>query len=482
METNKECVWEYQKNCIMQANEIIKNDKNAIISLPTGAGKSRIVLEVVKELLSVKPNAKIIIIANRRVLLDSVWRSEISRWAPNLKRKITSIDGRREPFTRDTFWNNAKNYNYVVIATPQIITQDINNRRLDIRDFDLIVLDEAHHSIKKEGDRYILAANYKFLNQFSKPILGITIRKNESIPIKVQETAKILNAFLITDESVKEKPLEKNVIYLTNRKREEAEKILNKEIARLIAIFKSKYPTFNGFPFTNVESTIKKCNIKDESNQLFVKNLAKKYYKYNQIKKYLNEDQVEYIKKEFLIDNSEINKSLSLILNDYEKIKLNAVFDNIRIMKESGPVLVFVKFRSTANELTDILKRNGISSGLIIGGLYDFPAEKLKEYIKNRIEVLVATYDMCGEGLNLQYFKTIFLVSGIRNDFKRLNIEGRIRGGKLIQFIYKNSDEIDGVVNTNIFKKNNFFSYIKSLFLSLLILIKSFYTKILRIL
>ena len=83
---------------------------------------------------------------------------------------------------------------------------------------------------------------------------------------------------------------------------------------------------------------------------------------------------------------------------------------------------------------------------MLIGGIYDYPSEKLKEFTRKEIKVLVATEDMCGEGLNLGYFRTIILCGGIQNEFKRLNIEGRIRGGKLIQLLYNNSDEVRGMV------------------------------------
>jgi len=441
-------LWEHQKSCIAQANEAVKKGENAVISLPPGAGKSRMMLEVVKEFLSSKNDARILIVANRRVLLDSVWRAEIHKWTPELGSRVATVDGRREPSTRETFWSNAKEYNYAVIATPHIVTKDIAAGSLNVNDFNLIIVDEVHHSIKFTGGAYKRSSNYQFLDAFNQSIIGITIRSNIAIPRKVVATSKLLNAVLITDESARERNLEKQVIHLENSRREAAEEILDKEIGKLLAMFKSKYPGFNGFPFGDLERTKKACNLTGDVELKKLNLLAGQYYKIKTVKRYLDEDNAEYVRQN-LLPSTDFGWGMKLtpVLEEWEKIKLKTALDTTK--KENGesrPVIIFVRFRATAKQLYTLLKEEGINARLLIGGIYDYPSEKLKEFTRKEIKVLVATEDMCGEGLNLGYFRTIILCGGIQNEFKRLNIEGRIRGGKLIQLLYNNSDEVRGMV------------------------------------
>lgn len=448
MAENENDLWEHQKNCIAQAKKAVNGGKNVIISLPPGAGKSRVMLEIVKEFISSKQDARILIVADRRVLLDSVWRAEIHKWVPELSSRVTTVDGRREPSTRDTFWSHAKEYNYVVTATPQIVMKDISTGVLNINNFDILILDEAHHSIKFSGGAYKRSLNYLFLDTFNHSIVGITIKSNTVIPNKVIATAKLLNAVLITDIRAKERDLEKHVIQLNNNKREAAEDVLNKEIGRLLIIFKSKYPAFHGFPFSDIERTKTLCRISKGIESQKFEMMTGQYYKIKTIKRYLDEDNTEYVITN-LISATKYNYSsaLSNILDGWQKIKLKAAIENTKEENSAGrPVIIFVRFRATAQVLYALLKKEGINSGLLIGGIYDYPSEKLKEFTRNGIKCLVATEDMCGEGLNLQYFRTIIICSGIQNEFKRLNIEGRIRGGKLVQLLYKNSDEINGRV------------------------------------
>ena len=457
MAEDRNDLWKHQKNCIAQANMAVKGGKNVIISLPPGAGKSRIMLEVVKEFISSKRDASILIVADRRVLLDSVWRAEIHKWTPELGGRVTTVDGRREPSTRDTFWSHAKDYNYVVTATPQIVMKDISRGILNINNFDLLILDESHHSIKFSGGAYKRSLNYLFLDTFNHPIVGITIKGNTLMPKKVVAAAKLLNAVLITDINAKERDLEKHVIQLNNNKREAAEEALNKEIAKLLIIFKSKYPAFSGFPFGDIERTKTLCKISNAIESQKFEMMAGQYYKIKTIKRYLDEDSTEYVITN-LISTTKSNYStvLNNILDGWQKIKLNvAIEKTIEENRVGRPVIIFVKFRNTAKVLYSLLRDAGINTGLLIGGIYDYPSEKLKEFTRNRIKCLVATEDMCGEGLNLQYFRTIILCSGIQNEFKKLNIEGRIRGGKLIQLLYKNSDEINNMVIQSNFNSKN---------------------------
>ena len=440
-----EPAWEHQREIIDKSISIINQGKNAFVALPTGAGKSRIALEIANAVMSTNKNTHILIIGPRRVLIGSVWRSETKKWARDIADKIVSFDGRREADTRDTFWNNVSRYNYIVLATPNIINSCFNKRLFDINYFNLIIIDEAHHSIKRNGNSYIRSVNYQFLNSYRNKILGLSIR-GKTILENVEATAKMLKAELITSDHAKEKKLDKIVIKLYNEKRLEIDYIIKKEVGHLVAIFTSKFKNFKGFPFSNAEASIRQCGLDPKSNDAgFIRSQCSKFYKLMTINRYLDEDNVAYVRDNLLKEQDGVYAKIADALSGYNTMKIKeCVLTTKKEVIDGRPTLVFTQFRDTAYALFKLLNEAGLKTELLIGGVSSFPEEKLKEFISQKIAVLIATTEMGGEGLNLQYFRTIILLSGIKSNFKRLQLEGRIRGGRLIQLLYLGAKEEEG--------------------------------------
>ncbi len=447
--TETEPVWEHQEEIINTALSVINDHKNVLIALPTGSGKSRIALEIANKIRKINNTAHILIIAPRRLLIGAVWRSEVKKWARDIASNIVSFDGRRESDTRDTFWNNVIKYNYVVLATPNIINSSFKKGLFNINYFDIIILDEAHHSIKHNGEEYTRSINYQFLNSYTNSVLGLSIR-GKTILKNVEAAAKILKAELITSESARERNLEKIIIKLYNEKKLEIETIIEKEVGRLLAIFQSKFKNFNGFPFYNVDLTIRKCGVDIKSDAAnLIRTQSSKFYKLMTINRYLDEDNIDYVENKFLKEQDIVYKKIAEVLQTYSTLKINeCVSVTKKELMDRKPVLIFTQFRDTAYTLLGILNKVGLKTEILVGGVYPFPEEKLKEFINQGINVLVMTMEMGGEGLNLQYFRTIILLSGIKSEFKRLQLEGRIRGGRLIQLIYLGTkEEVGSAIN-----------------------------------
>ncbi|MGC8621913.1 MAG: DEAD/DEAH box helicase [Caldisphaera sp.] len=442
MMVETEPTWEHQREVIDKAISIINQGKNAFVALPTGSGKSRIALEIANIVRSTNKEAHILIICPRRILIESVWRSEARKWATDIADKVMSLDGRREADTRDTFWNNVSRYNYIVLATPNIINSGFNEGLFDINYFDLIILDEAHHSIKHNGNSYIRSVNYQFLNSYRNRVLGLSIR-GKTILKNVEAAAEMLKAELITSDNAKERKLDKIVIKLYNEKRLEIDELTKKEIGRLLAIFMSKFKNFKGFPFSNADAVIRKCGIDPKSNDArFIRSQCSEFYKLMTINRYLDEDNVAYVRDNLLKESNVIYTKIADTLRGYNALKVKECISTTKKeVTEGRPTLIFTQFRNTAYALFELLREAGLKTELLIGGVYPYPEEKLKEFISQKIDVLIATTEMGGEGLNLQYFRTIILLSGIKSNFKQLQLEGRIRGGKLIQLLYLGARE-----------------------------------------
>lgn len=432
---------EEQKDVIPIVIHNFESSKNTLVSLPTGAGKSRIAIETINA-LSAKMPIQVLILVPRKLLSGSVWQVELRKWAPNLYKNAVNVDGRKEPSIRDTFWSNVVKYSYLVIATPNTISRDIEKGLVNINTFGLIVLDEAHHSIKKEGDSYSISKAYSFLKQYKNKVLCLTIA--DKVPLQlVEKTGELLKAEVVTSKFAKEKKLDKIVIKLQNSKRELIEKIINEETGRMIAIFKSKYPKFSGFPFGNIDYTIKRCGIStsgSEADKLRAQNVY--YNKLRTLSRFIEEDNIDHVKNVLLDGNvTGIYQNIVEALTGYEKIKLDELLNVVKTeVSNDKPVIVFTAFRDSAEMIYKILKSE-MTVGIMVGGLYEDPSFQLDKYIEDKISVLVATMDMAGEGLNLQYFRTIVVCNWINSDFKKRQLEGRIRGGKIIQLIYLGAPE-----------------------------------------
>ena len=113
---------------------------NTLVVLPTGLGKTAIALRVVAEYLLREPTKSILFLAPTRPLVVQHARSvATSLFAP----VPLTLTGAIPPDRRDELLRPPQ----VVIATPQVIANDLGERAFPIDTFSLIVFDEAHRAV-----------------------------------------------------------------------------------------------------------------------------------------------------------------------------------------------------------------------------------------------------------------------------------------------------------------------------------------------
>ncbi len=156
-------------------NNIIKRCKgrNSLIVLPTGLGKTIIGILLVGKALEKYPESKIIILAPTRPLVSQHKASckEFLNIEPN---EIISFTGRISPEKRIIHFNNSK----IIISTPQIIRNDVERGRYDLKHVSLIIFDEAHRT--RGNYSYCFISN-EYLNTCQDPlILGLTASPGKS--------------------------------------------------------------------------------------------------------------------------------------------------------------------------------------------------------------------------------------------------------------------------------------------------------------
>ncbi|MFX1389421.1 MAG: DEAD/DEAH box helicase [Promethearchaeota archaeon] len=153
---------QYQKNIVNSCK-----NKNSLVVLPTGLGKTIIGILIVADRLKKYPNANIIILAPTRPLV-SQHKASFEKYLEIDLVQITLFTGKIPPEKRIYLFENSK----IIISTPQVIKNDIERGRYDLSEVSLIIFDEAH---KTKGNYAYNFISQEYINTCTDPlILGLT--------------------------------------------------------------------------------------------------------------------------------------------------------------------------------------------------------------------------------------------------------------------------------------------------------------------
>src|ERR671922_1671181 len=154
----------YQKNIAESASL-----SNTLVILPTALGKTIISALVCADMLFKYRDKRVLIMAPTRPLVGQHLKL-FSSILKILEEQIVAVTGKTLPETRRAIW--CKKEVRLIFATPEIVKNDLNEGRLQLRDFSLLVFDEAHKAVKDYS--YTLIAK-EYINQSPCPmILALT--------------------------------------------------------------------------------------------------------------------------------------------------------------------------------------------------------------------------------------------------------------------------------------------------------------------
>ncbi len=155
---------EYQKNISRHALS-----KNTLVILPTALGKTIISLLVSVNTLYNYRSKRILILAPTRPLVNQHWKSFMS-YLKFLDEQTAVVTGKIPPYARSIVWN--RNEIRLVFSTPEVVRNDIREKRLELNNFYLVVFDEAHRAVKDYAYTFIAD---QYMKHCSFPlILGLT--------------------------------------------------------------------------------------------------------------------------------------------------------------------------------------------------------------------------------------------------------------------------------------------------------------------
>ncbi len=147
--------WPFQ----VEGTKFLSSHKRAILADQMGIGKTRQVIEVLKERVRTDSDISILVIcAKKNTML--IWQRELPKWAPELAEYFISTEG-KSPTQRKAIWS----YTSFVIATHQVLLRDKESMP---KEWDIIVIDEPQSWLRSRKTK-----TFKFMKTFRSEFLII---------------------------------------------------------------------------------------------------------------------------------------------------------------------------------------------------------------------------------------------------------------------------------------------------------------------
>src|SRR3989344_6042395 len=162
-------------------------NNNTLIVLPTGMGKTKTAIIATIARLQLYPNSQILFLTPTKPLANQIQKEFLESTTIE---NITVFTGEVTPTDREKTSKDTT----VIISTPQTITNDIINSRIDLKKFSLLILDEAHRCVK-DYDYTWIANQFNKISKYPRKIGLTESQGSEKNKIEVRTTE---------DEDVKE--------------------------------------------------------------------------------------------------------------------------------------------------------------------------------------------------------------------------------------------------------------------------------------
>ncbi len=471
---------EYQQKIFETAKE-----KNTLVVLPTGLGKTLIALLLTKERLNKFPNPKIVFLAPTRPLVEQ----HFNYFTKNLEENIPSnkeskwnihiFTGKITPKKRKEIWQDAN----LIFSTPQCIENDLQNGLINLNEVSLLIEDECHRCLKNYS--YVYVAK-EYLKQAKNPrLLGLTASPNndlsminqicdnlgiEAVEIRSREsedvkqylqklTKNIYYVELIPEMQAVAKLFqnlyEKKVEELKNRKLifSRATKITLLELQKkLRTMLSSGQNDFNVLRGISVCAQAIKISHAVELIQTQGITQTLSY-----MRDMIEQDQQGKSKAvKQIVSSREFQDSFiiltKLVQEGIEHPKFSKLLEIIeeRIqIKKNSRIIVFAQFRDTGAKIKELLNCKKINSSVFIGqakkngiGLsQDEQAKVIQEFKQGKINVLIST-SIGEEGLDIPEVDLVIFYEPIPSAIRKIQRTGRtarLNEGEVIFLITKDT-------------------------------------------
>jgi ERCC4-related helicase len=469
----------YQKNIAESACL-----SNTLVILPTALGKTIISALVCADMLYKYRDKRVLIMAPTRPLVGQHLKL-FSSVLKILEEQIVAITGKTLPETRRAIW--CKKEVRLIFATPEIVKNDLNEGRLQLRDFSLLVFDEAHKAVKDYS--YTLIAK-EYINQSPCPMILALTASPGAERSRVQEVCNNLfieNLEYRNEDDPDVKPyvnpiqvkwewfsLPEEYRYIASTLRSMLHEKLRWLIQRGILRRKSLEWVFKRDLISlgeELQYTIE-LTMEEQRAPLYIALMNQSSALTLMYCLELIESQGFFSLKAFLdrIEQEENEKTHSALLKQPGIMEIRAILQNmtnegpkiqylLQLMKNSrdysqnrvshsdkseanynnkdnnqkSKILIFTQYRDTAKHIVEILSRNKISCSRFVGqanrmgddGMtQEKQAEVLESFREGDFQVLVAT-SIAEEGLDIPEVDLVVFYEPIPSEIRYIQRRGR---------------------------------------------------------
>lgn len=447
-------------------------DKNTLVCIPTGLGKTKIAILLAIEELKRYPDKKILILTPTKPLANQIC-NEFKECTTIEESKIILLTGAINPNKRKALYEEA----IIIIATPQTIQEDIENNRIDLNQFSLLVIDEAHRS-REHFANTVVSKSYLTLE--NKKVLALTASPG-STKAKIEEICTNLGIEAVEirsdeDEDVSEFVQNKTIEYIEVELPTELREIHN----LMKEVYRSRLEHVKSFNINKPASQITKVDIlllqkrlqRDIQNKnpaafyglSLVAQLLKLSHAMEMLETQGLSSFIDFLNK---LDTEE-TKAAKNILNEPNTIKARNLakivietLDHPKINKlkeiikreicsnSNIKIIIFVSFRNTIDRLVSLLNNiPNIKATKLIGQKLGLSQKEQIEVIKKFEEgiynILVVS-QIGEEGIHLPGVdRAIMFDHGSSSEIRNIQRQGRVgrtKSGKITFLITKNTRE-----------------------------------------
>lgn len=450
-------------------------NKNCLVVLPTGVGKTLIALMLTINRQEKHPATKTLFLAPTRPLTEQ-HLNYFEKNLPELFASMNLFTGKIPANKRKELWETSD----IIFSTPQCIANDLKKNLYTLEDVSLLIEDESHRCLKNYAYTYV-AEKYHESAKFPR-VLGLTaspgvdkktikqITENlgiESIEVRTRESDDVKD--YLQDLNIKRILLEfpdkinEIVILIKNIFNKKALELKNRKLLfdypNKINLLKLQGKLMNsiksGNKHFNLLSGVSACTQAIKLSHLIelleTQTLHTSYTYIQTLFEQANNNSSKAVKQ--IIKNPDFNKAfvklqelISLKVEHPKLLQLISIIESAIKENPKNKTIIFSQYRETAikisNELNKIPK---INSHIFVGqqkkkesGLSQKEQQQIIEKFKSgEINIICAT-SIAEEGLDIPEVNSVIFYEPIPSAIRKIQRAGRtarLMKGELIMLV-----------------------------------------------
>jgi len=469
---------EYQQKIF----EVCK-EKNCLVVLPTGVGKTLIALMLSIHTQKEFPSSKTLFLAPTKPLAEQ-HLEYFKKHLPELFAELTLFTGKTNAEKRKKLWENSE----VIFSTPQCIYNDLKNELYSLENVSLLIQDECHRCLKNYAYTFI-SEKYKEQSK-NQRILGLTASpgtdKEKIKQIAINLGIESIEIRTRDSEDVKEylQELEFNTIKLDFPEQfKEIDNLVKSIYEKKVQELKNRKLLFAPPTKTNIiklqQQLMSSMNYGSRDfNRLAGVSIAAQAIKISHLIELFETQTLyttsNYIKNIYQQASKKQSKAVQSIIKNRDfnlaSIKINELISKnlehpkllqlVSIMEESinknpkNKTIIFSQFRDTVLKISNELNKiTGIKSKIFVGQMKKADTglsqkeqqEIMKDFREGKINVICAT-SIAEEGLDIPEVNSVIFYEPIPSAIRSIQRRGRtarlMKGKSTILMTIDTLDEI----------------------------------------